>query len=123
MAESYDACSFALGRGEYCKGDRRFPETHAGRCPHYFVRAADPAATRAEAVRVAVEALRSTTVTPTLFAELAVDAVLPYLRVRNAADLVRAIKQAIDVMRPATVQEVGWLLDGMLRGAEEAGRG
>lgn len=28
-------CSLALGRGLYCKGDARFPETHATRCPRY----------------------------------------------------------------------------------------
>jgi hypothetical protein len=31
----YTACAFALGRGEYCTGDVRFPETHSTRCPYY----------------------------------------------------------------------------------------
>lgn len=31
----YTACAFALGRGEYCKGDVRFPATHSTKCPHY----------------------------------------------------------------------------------------
>lgn len=31
----YTACSFALGRGDYCKGDVRFPATHATLCPHF----------------------------------------------------------------------------------------
>lgn len=31
----YTVCAFALGRGEYCKGDVRFPATHSTKCPHY----------------------------------------------------------------------------------------
>ena len=31
----YTACGFALGRGVYCPGDDRFPETHYTLCPKY----------------------------------------------------------------------------------------
>lgn len=37
---SYTACSFALGRGRYCKGDARWPETHSTLCPGYSERTA-----------------------------------------------------------------------------------
>lgn len=38
----YTACSFALGRGDYCEGDVRFPHTHDARCPG-FARVIPPA--------------------------------------------------------------------------------
>lgn len=31
----YIACSFALGRGQYCKGDVRWPHTHSTLCPNF----------------------------------------------------------------------------------------
>ena len=31
----YTACSFALGRGDYCRGDVRFPATHSTLCPGF----------------------------------------------------------------------------------------